>query len=105
MHLQYTSEHKRLWFKKFAYVAECRKYELDDDTIDFIGHALALHIDDTYLDQPALHFVKRVKVRVVLYQWLFLLCSLTFLVLNIECNTLDFNYAQERCWLNTVFYM
>ncbi|KAL3538708.1 hypothetical protein ACH5RR_002074 [Cinchona calisaya] len=38
------------------------KYELEDDTIDFIGHALALHIDDTYLDQPALDFVKRVKL-------------------------------------------
>ncbi|KAL0387112.1 UNVERIFIED_CONTAM: Guanosine nucleotide diphosphate dissociation inhibitor [Sesamum radiatum] len=38
------------------------KYELDDDTIDFIGHALALHTNDTYLDQPALDFVKRVKL-------------------------------------------
>ncbi|CAI9104114.1 OLC1v1002727C1 [Oldenlandia corymbosa var. corymbosa] len=38
------------------------KYELEDDTIDFIGHALALHIDDTYLNQPAMFFVKRVKL-------------------------------------------
>ncbi|KAM7515785.1 hypothetical protein LguiA_005368 [Lonicera macranthoides] len=38
------------------------KYGLDDNTVDFIGHALALHKDDTYLDQPALDFVKRVKL-------------------------------------------
>ncbi|PSS26803.1 Guanosine nucleotide diphosphate dissociation inhibitor like [Actinidia chinensis var. chinensis] len=38
------------------------KYGLDDDTVDFIGHALALHKDDNYLDQPAMDFVKRVKL-------------------------------------------
>ncbi|KAE8687715.1 Rab GDP dissociation inhibitor alpha [Hibiscus syriacus] len=38
------------------------KYGLEDDTIDFIGHALALHNDDSYLDQPALSFVKRIKL-------------------------------------------
>ncbi|KAJ6917294.1 hypothetical protein NC652_019609 [Populus alba x Populus x berolinensis] len=37
-------------------------YGLEDDTIDFIGHALALHLDDSYLDQPALDFVKRMKL-------------------------------------------
>lgn len=41
---------------------QCRKYGLEDDTIDFIGHALALHINDSYLDQPAMDFVKRMKV-------------------------------------------
>lgn len=40
-----------------------RKYGLEDDTIDFIGHALALHIDDKYLDEPAMDFVKRMKVQ------------------------------------------
>ncbi|CAK9169183.1 unnamed protein product [Ilex paraguariensis] len=38
------------------------KYGLDDNTVDFIGHALALHRDDSYLDQPAIDFVKRVKL-------------------------------------------
>ncbi|KAL5714415.1 hypothetical protein ACHQM5_016380 [Ranunculus cassubicifolius] len=38
------------------------KYGLDDNTVDFIGHALALHIDDNYLDQPAHDFVKRMKL-------------------------------------------
>ncbi|KAL5998412.1 Rab GDP dissociation inhibitor beta [Asimina triloba] len=40
------------------------KYGLDDNTVDFIGHALALHRDDRYLDQPALETVKRIKVGV-----------------------------------------
>nr|KJB32123.1 hypothetical protein B456_005G225600 [Gossypium raimondii] len=38
------------------------KYGLEDDTIDFIGHALALHSNDSYLDQPALGFIKRMKL-------------------------------------------
>ncbi|KAG5110448.1 hypothetical protein JHK82_039671 [Glycine max] len=39
-----------------------RKYGLDDNTIHFIGHALALHSDDRYLVEPALNTVKRMKV-------------------------------------------
>ncbi|KAH0936715.1 hypothetical protein HID58_004176 [Brassica napus] len=42
------------------------KYGLEDDTIDFIGHALALHNDDGYLDQPAMDFVMRIKVKCLL---------------------------------------
>lgn len=38
------------------------KYGLEDDTVDFIGHALALHRDDNYLDEPAIDTVKRMKV-------------------------------------------
>ncbi|KAF2283899.1 hypothetical protein GH714_017010 [Hevea brasiliensis] len=38
-----------------------RKYGLDDNTVDFIGHALALYLDENYLDEPALDFVKRMK--------------------------------------------
>lgn len=42
-----------------------RKYGLDDNTIDFIGHALALHRDDRYLDLPAVDTVKRMKVTAI----------------------------------------
>ncbi|KAF9611745.1 hypothetical protein IFM89_034928 [Coptis chinensis] len=38
------------------------KYGLDDNTVDFIGHAVALHRDDRYLDEPALDTVMRMKV-------------------------------------------
>ncbi|KAI6698996.1 hypothetical protein NL676_019115 [Syzygium grande] len=38
------------------------KYGLGDNTIDFIGHAVALHRDDRYLNEPALDTVKRMKL-------------------------------------------
>ncbi|KAG0565357.1 hypothetical protein KC19_8G185200 [Ceratodon purpureus] len=38
------------------------KYGLDDNTIDFVGHSLALHRDDRFLLEPALDTVKRVKL-------------------------------------------
>jgi len=47
---------------QFNTLIQCRKYGLEDDTVDFIGHALALHLDDSYLDKPAKDFVDRVKV-------------------------------------------
>lgn len=40
----------------------CRKFGLDANTIDFVGHSLALHRDDRFLTEPALDTVKRVKV-------------------------------------------
>ncbi|CAI8593443.1 unnamed protein product [Vicia faba] len=38
------------------------KIGLDDNTVDFIGHALALHRDDRYLSEPSLDTVKRMKL-------------------------------------------
>ncbi|KAE8039311.1 hypothetical protein FH972_011736 [Carpinus fangiana] len=40
------------------------KYRLDDNTVEFIGHALALHRDDLYLNEPALDTVKRMRLYV-----------------------------------------
>lgn len=36
------------------------KFGLDSNTADFTGHAMALHTDDNYLREPAIHTVKRV---------------------------------------------
>ncbi|KAL5984932.1 hypothetical protein ACLOJK_038769 [Asimina triloba] len=38
------------------------KYGLEDNTVDFIGHALALHRDDLYLNEPAMDTIKRMKL-------------------------------------------
>mmetsp|Transcript_17633 Transcript_17633/g.49296 ORF Transcript_17633/g.49296 Transcript_17633/m.49296 type:complete len:443 (-) Transcript_17633:268-1596(-) len=38
------------------------KYGLQPETIDFIGHALALHREDSYLAQPALPTVLKIKL-------------------------------------------
>jgi Rab GDP dissociation inhibitor len=37
-----------------------KKYKLEDNTIDFLGHAVALYPDDTYLEKPAIDTLKKV---------------------------------------------
>lgn len=39
-----------------------KEYGLDAMTVDFIGHAIALHNDDSYLGQPALATVEKIKL-------------------------------------------
>lgn len=39
-----------------------KSFDLDSNTIDFIGHALALHANDAYLRQPAFGTVQRIKL-------------------------------------------
>jgi len=41
-----------------------KKFGLADDTIDFVGHALALHRDDEYLQQPAKETILKIKLYV-----------------------------------------
>jgi len=41
-----------------------KKFGLADDTVDFIGHALALHRDDDYLKQPAVDSILKIKLYV-----------------------------------------
>lgn len=38
------------------------KFGLDQNTVDFIGHALALYRDDEYIKQPCLPTVKRIQL-------------------------------------------
>ena len=39
-----------------------KKHSLDQNTVDFTGHALALFRDDEYLQQPCLELIRRVKL-------------------------------------------
>jgi len=39
-------------------------FSLDDNTVAFTGHALALHLDDNYLDKPADELIERIKLYV-----------------------------------------
>lgn len=41
-----------------------KKYKLEDNTIDFLGHAVALHRDDDYIDQPAADCIKKIALYV-----------------------------------------
>ncbi|KAL6041147.1 Rab GDP dissociation inhibitor alpha [Balamuthia mandrillaris] len=40
------------------------KFGLNEDTVDFIGHALALHRDDEYLQQPARPTIEKIRLYV-----------------------------------------
>lgn len=39
-----------------------KKFKLSENTIDFTGHALALYIDDSYLEQPASQTLSRIRL-------------------------------------------
>ena len=39
-----------------------KKFSLEDNTIDFIGHATALHLNDEYLHAPTLPLIERIKL-------------------------------------------
>ncbi|KAL6896869.1 hypothetical protein ACP4OV_007441 [Aristida adscensionis] len=54
--------HEGLDLQKVTTKEVISKYGLEDDTVDFIGHALALHRDDSYLDEPAIDTVRRMKL-------------------------------------------
>jgi len=41
-----------------------KKFGLEQSTIDFVGHSLALHRDDEYLNQPAKDTINRIKLYV-----------------------------------------
>jgi Rab GDP dissociation inhibitor len=39
-----------------------KKFKLEDNTIDFLGHAVALYNDDSYLTQPAIETLKKMQL-------------------------------------------
>ncbi|CAI2368842.1 unnamed protein product [Moneuplotes crassus] len=39
-----------------------KKFKLEANTIDFIGHAVAMHINDNYLDEPAYLTIQKIKL-------------------------------------------
>lgn len=57
-----VATHKGMDLKTVTMRELYKKYGLEANTIDFIGHALALHRDDSYLDQPALPTVLKIRL-------------------------------------------
>jgi Rab GDP dissociation inhibitor len=57
-------EDKATWgdldLEKCAMSAVYKKFSLEENTIDFIGHALAMELDDAYLSKPALATIKNI---------------------------------------------
>lgn len=60
----YKEDDPKTWenldLKKMTMQELYTKYGLDRNTADFSGHAMALHLDDNYLHEPALNTVKRI---------------------------------------------
>jgi hypothetical protein len=54
--------HKGMDLTKLPMAGLYQYFNLDPQTIDFIGHALALHRDDYYLAEPALPTVLKIKL-------------------------------------------
>jgi Rab GDP dissociation inhibitor len=38
------------------------KYELEENTIDFIGHAVALYTNDNFLNRPSIDLIKKIQL-------------------------------------------
>lgn len=68
--ITYVNDHDqddpKTWEKKDASVVSAHElfkyWKLDDNTIAFVGHALALYQDDSYLEKPALETLNRIKL-------------------------------------------
>jgi RAB protein geranylgeranyltransferase component A len=54
--------HKGLDLRAMTMAQLYTHFGLDAQTIDFVGHSLALHRDDAYLDQPALPTALKIKL-------------------------------------------
>mmetsp|Transcript_8318 Transcript_8318/g.30693 ORF Transcript_8318/g.30693 Transcript_8318/m.30693 type:complete len:442 (+) Transcript_8318:45-1370(+) len=54
--------HQNMDLTRVTMGAVYEKFGLDPNTIDFIGHALALHRDDSYMNQPALPTVQKIRL-------------------------------------------
>ncbi|KAK9835323.1 hypothetical protein WJX81_002020 [Elliptochloris bilobata] len=54
--------HKGYDLRSMPMAALYKEYGLDPMTVDFIGHALALHRDDSYMMEPALPTVLKIKL-------------------------------------------
>jgi Rab GDP dissociation inhibitor len=47
---------------KEPFAALIKKFDLSTNTVDFIGHAIALHIDDNFIQRPAIETVDKIKL-------------------------------------------
>jgi len=54
--------HEGLNLKQVPMRQVFKKFGLNDESVDFIGHALALHLNDDYLDKPAHDTLARIRL-------------------------------------------
>lgn len=54
--------HQSMNLRRMSMQEVYKQFGLGEMTIDFIGHAIALHRDDSYMSQPAMDTVMKVKL-------------------------------------------
>jgi len=54
--------HQKMDMKKILVKDLFKNWSLSSDTIDFLGHSIALYRDDSYLDHPAIEIIHRVQL-------------------------------------------
>jgi len=47
---------------KIPFAAVVKHFELEPNTIDFLGHAVALYTNDAFLDKPAIETIDKIKL-------------------------------------------
>ena len=47
---------------RIPFSAVVKKFELEPNTVDFIGHAVALFINDDFLNRPAIETIDKIKL-------------------------------------------
>ncbi|CAD8211614.1 unnamed protein product [Paramecium octaurelia] len=56
--------HEGLNLNQISCAQLLQNFELEPNTIDFIGHAVALYSNDSFLDEPAIQIVEKIKLYV-----------------------------------------
>lgn len=51
---------KDLDLNKVSMAEVFKKFKLEENTIDFLGHAVALYRNDDFMQQPAIETIKRI---------------------------------------------
>jgi Rab GDP dissociation inhibitor len=47
---------------KIPFASVVAKFELEPNTVDFVGHAVALYTNDSFLEKPAIDTIDRIKL-------------------------------------------
>jgi len=40
----------------------CKKFDLEPNTVDFVGHAVALYSNDLFMNRPAVETIEKIKL-------------------------------------------
>lgn len=47
---------------KIPFASVVSKFELEPNTVDFVGHAVALYTNDGFLERPAIETIEKIKL-------------------------------------------